>query len=96
MEGRTTSAILWFRRAIAAGDPDARFDLAKMLLEDPDRCVEAVRLLREYVARGPQEIYEVRPPGENGPRVRLDVRLEDEDFEEAKRLLQELKGSISA
>src|ERR1035437_4676319 len=47
MEGRTTSAILWFRRAIAAGDPDARFDLAKMLLEDPDRCVEAVRLLRE-------------------------------------------------
>jgi TPR repeat protein len=92
MEGRVNSAILWFRRAVAGGDPDARFDLAKMLLSDPNRRTEAIQLLEEHVAAGPQTIYEVRPVGEF-PRVNESARIEDEDFKEAKQLLQELKGS---
>jgi TPR repeat protein len=91
-EGRTSSAILWFRRAIALGDPDARLDLGKILLKDTNHCCEARQLLEEYVAAGPQEIYELRPVG-SFPRVNENVRLEDEDFEEAKRLLEELKGA---
>ena len=95
MEGRTSSAILWFRRAIAGGDPDARFDLAKILLVSPGTRAEALHLLEEYIAAGPQEIYELRPVG-SLPRVNETVRLNDENVEEAKRLLQESKGSLSA
>jgi len=95
MEGRTTHAILWFRRAIAAGDPDARYDLAKILEKNPKHLQEAIQLLEEHIATGPQEVYAVRPVGEF-PRVNMNVRLKDEDYEEAKKLLQELKGSASA
>ena len=94
IEGRTSSAILWFRRAVVGGDPDARLDLAKILIDNPGSRVEALRLLEEYVAAGPQVIYELRPVGEF-PRVDMNVRLEDENHEEAKKLLQELKGSVS-
>lgn len=94
MEGRTSSAILWLRRAAVGGDPDARFDLAKILIDNPSSRVEALRLLEEYVAAGPQEEYRLRPVGEF-PRVDMGVRLEDEDHEEAKKLLQKLKGSVS-
>jgi hypothetical protein len=94
-EGRTTTAILWLRRAIADGDPDARLDLAKILLSHPSHGTGAIQLLEAYVAAGPQEIYALRPIGEF-PRVNESVRIEDEDFEEAKLILKGLKGSISA
>lgn len=94
-EGRTTTAILWFRRAITGGDPDARYDLAKILSENPNHLQEAIQLLEGHIASGPQEIYAVRPVGEF-PRVNMDVRLEDEDYEDAKKLLQGLKGAASA
>jgi TPR repeat protein len=94
-EGRRTSAILWLRRAIAAGDPDARFDLAKLLLEDQDCSSEARKLLEDHIAAGPQETYELRPVG-SFPRVDMDVRLEDEGFEEAKRLLAAMKDGANA
>ncbi len=94
-EGRRGSAILWFRRAIAAGDPDARLDLAKLLLQDQTTSHEAQRLLKEYIEAGPQEIFELRPIG-NLPRVNKNVRLEDEDFNEAKLLLASVKDGVNA
>ena len=94
-EGRTTTAILWFRRAIAGDDPDARYDLAKILLEKPNHLQEAIQLLEDHVAAGPQVIYGARPVGES-PRVNMNVQIEDEDFNEAKQLLQKLKGAASA
>lgn len=89
LEGRTTTAMLWFRRAIAGGDPDACFDLAKLLLKKPNHLQEAMRLLEEHIAAGPQTYYSY---GKDEPSV----KLEDEEYEAAKQLLQELKGSASA
>jgi TPR repeat protein len=93
-EGRITTAMLWFRRAIASGDPDARYDLAKILLKKPNHLQEAIQLLEDHVAAGPQVIYAARPVGES-PRVNMNVQIEDEDYNEAKQLLQKLKGLAS-
>jgi TPR repeat protein len=87
MEGRTTTAIKWFHKAIADDDPDARLDLAKIYLQDPKHHSEAKLLLEEYVAAGPQTYYSY---GKDAPSV----QLEDEGFEEAKHLLQDLKGLV--
>lgn len=95
-EGCTSSAITWFHRAIASGDPDSRLDLVKLLLVDPSQHNEAHRLLEEYVAIGPQQTYEVRP-GRPHPLIPMvGKNLGDESYAEAKQVLKELEGAAHA
>lgn len=84
-EGRTSSAIPWFYKAIEMGDPDARLHLAKIFASTPDNRQEACLLLRQYIAAGPQKIVWLSPgkPPEDA---------EDEGFEEAKQLLAQLES----
>jgi TPR repeat protein len=91
MEGRRRSAMLWFKRAIVAGDPDARLDLAKLLVEKEPASLEAHGLLEEYIQAGPQEMYELRPVG-SYPRVDMEKLLEDDGLKEAQILLDCLKA----
>lgn len=84
-EGRATSAILWLRRAIASGDPDARLDLATLLLSNVTQQAEAQRLLEEFVHAGPQVLTEVSPG-------KKPVLIEDERYTQGVRLLEKLKG----
>jgi TPR repeat protein len=83
-EGRRTTAIRWFKRAIAGGDPDASLYCAKLLLSIFGHCDEAAKLLEEFVAAGPQPIYTY------GPGVTPE-KLEDENFLEGQQLLHDLK-----
>ena len=87
LDGRTQLALLWFRRAIGMGDPDAPFHLAKLLLELGGPTAEIQALLRQRITAGPQEWQEW--PAEDGePHP-----TEDEDYVEASRLLQQLEAA---
>lgn len=83
-DGRRTLAMIWFRRAIAMGNYDALLHLAKLLLQLGNRRAEAMSLLRKRIEIGPEQMFELRKPGETTRPVT------DEDFAEAKRLLNEL------
>lgn len=85
---RTNSAVKWFRRAIALGDVDAPFHLAKLYLKLGNNDQEAANLLQLRVSAGPQESSTVSP-GVEPIRV-----LEDDDFEEAKQLLSDLEARL--
>ena len=82
-DGRHALALLWFRRAIAMGSSDALLNLAKLLLADPNRRSEAHALLRSRVDRGPETTVDITDEGDQHAG-------EDEQFIEAKQLLNEL------
>ena len=84
-DGRHALALLWFRRAMAMGSSDALLNLAKLLLADPRRRSEARALLQNRVDRGPETIVDITDGGDQHPG-------KDEQFTEAKQLLNELSS----
>lgn len=83
LDGRQSLAILWFRRAIRVGSSDALLHLAKIFLASPDSRSEARALLQRRVDRGEEIMFEITEQGEQRA-------CEDEEYAEAKRLLNEM------
>ena len=69
------------------GSSDALLNLAKLLLTDPSRRSEARALLQSRVNRGPEMLVEITGEGEQ-------QTCEDEQFTEAKQLLNELTSPL--
>lgn len=83
LDGRQALAVIWFRRAIAAGSSDALLLLAKLLLPLANSREEVLSLLQQRVGRGPEYVVEITSNGE--PK-----QIADEQLAEALRLLKEV------
>jgi len=83
MEGRLSTAQRWYERAVQAGDSYGRMRLAKLLLRQKKDYDVIKRLLQAAVDAGPETTCALQ---EDGTWKNVD----DDDFLEAQRLVQEL------